>query len=207
MMKSLTIILICSLFAFSLDCCADSPADKCFDDLKNIPDIEAIASKISFPDISKATFEQLANQDKPTPYEKTLIAKLATARKICSDMFIRDMPSDLYPPIKKANKDYQEIANLSYVNLYNLKISYGEFLTVRQQSFSLRNESIQLAEKELEQYNKQVEANNAQIEALQRARNAQSWANAFGGMADGIRNSMPPRAVTCVPTGFGVRCQ
>lgn len=207
MMKSLTIVLTCSLFAFSLHCCADSPADKCFDDLKNIPDIEVIAPKISFPDISKATFEQLANQDKPTPHEKTLIAQLATARKICSDMFIRDMPSDLYPPIKKAHKDYEEIVNLSYVNLYNLKISYGEFLTVRQKSLSFRSESIQLAERDLEQYNKQIEANNAQIEALRRARNAQSWANAFGGIADGIRGSMPPRAVNCVPTGFGVRCQ
>lgn len=210
-MKLLTITLLC-IFALPLNSFAESQpseadVNKCFAEISNIQDIHPIIPKMAITNVFKPTFEQLANQDKPTAYEKTLISKFAQARKVCADMHLQCLGEDFYAPFRKAHKKDHENVNLVLIRLYNQEISYGEYLRIRQQLHSSHDEEMQSAEKERQRDENQTNQENQRAEALQRARNAQFWANAFGGMADGIRNSMPPRAVTCVPTGFGVRCQ
>ena len=96
----------------------------------------------------------------------------------------------------------------SWIELYNRKISYGEYIKQRQDSITKAERELVTARAERDEYNANIDASNARINAMQEAQRRRELANTFGNIGDAIRNSRPPRAINCNPNGFGgVRCQ
>ena len=206
-MKNNALIVLLMLLLPPL-CFAEGTAEQCYAELDVIVKDYPIANKMSFPKVMNATFEQLANTDKATEYERDLIGKMAEIIKYCSDIEIKEIPSDAYPSIRKAMEDHTSRRMSSWVDLYNRKISYGEFIRQRQDSITKAERELATARAERDEYNANIEANNARISAMQEARRSQELANTFGNIGDAIRNTVPPRAINCNPNGFGgVRCQ
>ena len=199
-MKNNTLIVLLLLLLPTL-CFAEDAADQCYDHLFAMPELIPIANKMGFPDISKTSFEQLANTDKATDNEKPLISKYAEGAKICSDLAMSLQPQRLHPKAKKREEDNANNRVTLLIDLYTQKISYGEFI-------KFRLEAIAKSRREWEELSAEINENNAREEAMQGARNNKAWADLFNGLAEGVRNSRPPSAINCNPNGFGgVRCQ
>ena len=208
--KSLMVagIAIVSILSFPVlaEELTEDPSEKCFAYLNSMPELKLPDNKLP-KDISEATFEQLANQDKATDQEKLLIAKRAKGIKICFD-FDFDWQTRIRPSgstIHAAGRKILEVrrANImsSYIDLYNQKISYGEYIKQRQAA----NENYV---RDMVAANAESDEANENIKALEQAQKHRMWADIFGGMGDSIRKSQPPRAINCNPNGFGgVRCQ
>lgn len=173
-----------------------------------MPDLIPIANKMSFPDISIASFEQLANSDKATDKEKPLISKYAEGIKVCSDLELTLLPSPQHPKAKKREEDFANSRLKLLIDLYNQKISYGEYIKFRQEAALKSRREWEELEQEIAEQDQIENANNARINAMQEAQRRKELADAFGNMGDAIRNSRPPRAINCNPNGYGgVRCQ
>jgi hypothetical protein len=206
-MKNNALIMVLML-VMPIQCFAEGTPDQCYAELDVIIKDYPIAYKISSPSIQKATFEQLANTDKATDYERDLIGKMAEIIKYCSDLEVKEIPSDAYLGIRKAMEDNISRKMTSLIDLYNRKISYGEYIKQRQDSITKAERELVVARAERDEHNANVDANNARINAMQEAQRRKGLADAFGNIGDAIRKSMPPRAINCNPNGFGgVRCQ
>lgn len=206
-MKNNTLIVLLLLLLPTL-CFAEDAADQCYAEFDVIVKDSPIANKMSLPKVLNASFEQLANTDKATDYERDLIGKMAEIIKHCSDIEIKEIPSDIYPGIRKAMEDNISRSMSSWIELYNRKISYGEYIKQRQDSITKAERELVTARAERDEYNANIDASNARINAMQEAQRRRELANTFGNIGDAIRNSRPPRAINCNPNGFGgVRCQ
>lgn len=175
--------------------------DLCYINLFSMRELVPIAKKMGFPDLSKASFEQMANLDKVTESEKLLISKYDSESKLCFDLDMNAQPKNLHPKIKSALYENESKKTSSLIDLYNQKISYGEYIKIRKESNArLVNEN--------DVANREIEDQNQKALAYQEAHRHKSLSDAFGNISNSIRNSMPPRAVNCNPNGFGgVKCQ
>lgn len=185
--------------------------DKCFANQGSLPAYKQLENKIAF---RKATFEQLANQDRATDQEKLLIAELAKEIKICLDLDfdwqtrIRPEGGTLYATARKVLEERRDSVMSSLIDLYNQKISYGEYIKQRQAIHAKAARDMAAANAENDQVNAEIYAEEENIKAVERAQKHRMWGNIFEGMARGIQNSQPPKSITCTPNGFGgVRCQ
>lgn len=196
--KSLMVagITIFSLISFPVQAeePTEDPAVKCFDYLYSMPELKHLENKIT-KNVSEATFEQLANQDKATDQEKLLIAKLAKGVKICSDMHLDFTVSrNVHATGIKILEENANSRMSSLIDLYNQKISYGEYMKQRQAAIA--------------KFNRDMAAADAEIDAENAAQKGRMWGGVLDGMARGFRNSLPPRSVICTPDASGsVRCQ
>lgn len=214
--KSLMVagITIVSLIAFPVQAeeLTEDRVDKCFANLDSMLEWKQLGK---FPEkLSEATFEQLANQDKATDQEKPLIAERAKRTKICFDLDfdwqtrIRPDGGTLYAGARKVLEVRRDSVMSSFIDLYNQKISYGEYIKQRQTANEKHNRDMVAANAENDEANAEIYAEEENIKAVERAQKHRMWGNIFGGMERGIRNSQPPKSVTCTPNGFGgVRCQ
>ena len=200
----LLLMLITSIQCFAEDLAIKedekSASEKCYEYLFAMPALLPIANKMSFPSIQNATFEQLANTDKATDQEKPLIAKFAEGSKICAELEASLVPIEFTETIKTIN-DQLNARTSSLIDLYNQKISYGEYIKQRKEKSEEISRAYEAAKAE---YNAQMAANNARQDAQRR----KEFSDALGNISNSIRNSMPPRAVNCNPNGLGgIRCQ
>ena len=177
--------------------------DMCYDYLFALPELSPIADKLNIRSLglAESTFEQLANAEKAIDGEKVLISKLSKGYDICEGVRKESMLGNAPHAVIQSHEDNNARRKSSLIDLYNQKITYGEYLEQRQESRTKfkREFDVTIAE---------INENNAREEAVQGARNNKAWADLFNGLADGVRNSRPPRAINCNPNGFGgVRCQ
>lgn len=192
----------------SVLCFAEDGAEQCYKHLFAMPDLIPIANKMNIPEIITASFEQLANTDKATDIEKPLISKYAEGIKVCWDLEISLDPQPRHPKAKKRDEDFASSRLKSLVDLYNQKISYGEYIKFRQEATLKANREWEELEQEIAEQDQIQNANNARINAMEEAQRRKALSDAFGNMGDAIRNSRPPRAINCNPNGYGgVRCQ
>lgn len=215
--KSLMVagITIVSLISFPVQ--AEEPPedhwDKCFAYLDSMPESKQLENKIP-KKLSEATFEQLANQDKATDQEKLLIAKRAKGTKICLDLDfdwqtrIRPSGSTIHAAGRKILEERRDSVMSSFIDLYNQKISYGEYIKQRQAANENYIRDMTAANGENDEAIAENKEANENIKAMEQAQKHRMWGDIFGGMARGIQNSQPPKSITCTPNGFGgVRCQ
>ena len=177
--------------------------DMCYDYLFALPELSPIADKLNIRSLGLAepTFEQLANAEKAIDGEKVLISKLSKGYDICEGVRKESMLGNAPPAVIQSHEDNNARRKSSLIDLYNQKITYGEYLEQRQESRTKfkREFDVTIAG---------INENNAREEAMQGARNNKAWADLFNGLAEGVRNSRPPSAINCNPNGFGgVRCQ
>jgi hypothetical protein len=191
---------------------AQAAVDKCFNDIYAHPALKPIANKIALGK-AEASFEQLANSEKATDLEKPLLADFAKRMQICFDLDMKAQTSD-FDPVQKTSVEDNYIRRInSLIDLYNQKISYGEYLTQRKESI-IKTER-ELAARQMENAESIARENeyNEKLQKMEELQRKQNYLNALGaaasGMSNGIRNSMPPRAVVCSPYGLGgsIRCQ
>jgi hypothetical protein len=195
--------LLVILFVFLLPnlSFAEGTPQQCYDELFLIVKDYPISTKMSFPDVRKATFEQLANKEIATDYEKGLIGKISEIIKYCSDLEVKSLDENLYTKSRKAIEDNINAKIASLIDLYNQKTSYGEYIRQRQ-------DSIIRLDRELAYADAEVNTQNENIKASQDAQRRQAISDALGNISNSIRNSRPPAAINCSPNGFGgVRCQ
>ena len=194
-MKQLVLPII--LVFLSLSAISGELGDKCFDDLYALPELKPITNKMANSDVTKATFEQLANLEKATDEEKLLIVKLAKGAQTCDEVHMNEQP-DLHPIAKKALEDIASSRMASLIDLYNNKISYGEYIKQRQVSISKFKSDMDFVDNDIAEQ-------NAQQEAAERQENANT-ARAIG---ESISRSLKPKpSINCNPNGYGgVRCQ
>lgn len=191
-----TIAFYCSFFTVAAY--AGPIADECYKTLFSFPDLNLISTKIGLPDISKASFEQIANQDIATDEERAVIAKYAQGFKLCVDEELKEIPADVHKGYAIIISEDVSLRQASLIDLYNKKITYGQYIQARQRDKSLIN-------KKFAELDAEVNANNAQIQQQQSAQKSRMWADFFGGMSKAFA---PKPSVNCVPTGFGgMRCQ
>lgn len=177
---------------------AGAVADECYKTLFSFPELTLIGPKIGLPDITKATFEQIANQDIATDDERAVIAKYAQGFKICVDEELNEMPADVHKGYASIISEDMSLRQAALIELYNKKITYGQFIQARQRDKSLIDHKFAKLDEE-------VNANNAQIQQQQAAQKSRMWADFFGGMSKAFA---PKPSVNCVPNGFGgMRCQ
>lgn len=194
-------LIVFFMLIMPIQCFASDAAEQCYSHLLAMPDLQPISNQMSFPDISKASFEQLANTNKATDQEKLLIAKYAEGSKICFDLDIASQPDNLHPRVKPALNEYHSNKMSLLIDLYNQKISYGEFIKKRQEASTRINNEFEIVDREIAE-------NNAKYESMQADQKRRALADLFQGLSNGISNSRPPRAVNCNPNGFGgIRCQ
>ena len=184
--------------------------DMCYDYLFALPELSPIADKLNIRSLGLAepTFEQLANAEKAIDGEKVLISKLSKGYDICEGVRNEAKTSDVHPAVVQAYEDNNARRKSSLIDLYNQKITYGEYLKQRQESKTKFKREFDAVWVEIDQENAKIDAHNARINAMQEAQRRRELANTFGNIGDAIRNSRPPRAINCNPNGFGgVRCQ
>lgn len=190
------IAFYCSFLAMAAY--AGPVSDECYKTLFSFPELTLIGPKIGLPDITKATFEQIANQDIATDEERAVIAKYAQGFKICVDEEVKEMPADVHKGYATLISEDMSLRQAALIDLYNKKISYGQYLQARQRDKSLIDQKFAKLDAE-------VNANNAQIQQQQVAQKNRMWADFFGGMSKAFA---PKPSVNCVPNGFGgMRCQ
>jgi len=180
---------------------ATDMVDLCYINLFNMREFVPIAKKLGFPDLTKASFEQMANLEKVTDSEKPLIAKYDAESKICFNLNMNAQPKNLHQKIKAALYENENNKTSSLIDLYNQKISYGEYIKIRKESSArLANEN--------DIANREIEEQNQNAIAYQESQRKQAISDALGNISNSIRNSRPPRAINCIPNAFGgVRCQ
>lgn len=192
----LVITICCSLFTLAAS--AGPVADECYKALFSFPDLNLISTKIGLPDITKASFEQIATQDTATDEERAVIAKYAQGFKICVDEELKEMPADVHKGYASIISEDMGLRQTALIDLYNKKITYGQYIQARQRDKSLIDQKFAKLDAE-------VNANNAQIQQQQAAQKSRMWADFFGGMSKAFA---PKPSVNCVPNGFGgMRCQ
>lgn len=204
-MKNNALIVLLMLFLPTL-CFAEDAADKCYAHLVAMPDLIPIANKMSFPDISKASFEQLANTEKATDKEKPLISKFAEGVKICSDLAMSLQPEPLHPKAKKREEDNANNRVTLLIDLYNQKISYGEFIKFRQEAKAKQVREGEELGREIAEQERNEDINDAKLQSIQADQKRRAWADLFQGLSNAVPKPNP--SVTCSPNGLGgMRCQ
>lgn len=173
-------------------------SDDCYDYLYSLPEISPISEKIAVPDVTKASFKQLSNQEKPSPQDKEIIEKLANGLKVCFDLEMEYLPKNIHPSIRKAIEDNYTNRSSSLIDLYNEKITYGEYIKRRQASVTTYRREIDTANNEIDEINAQA----SQAEAAQQR---EAWGRIFGNISEAIKNSRPKPSINCTSTEFGGR--
>lgn len=184
--------------------------DMCYDYLFALPELSPIADKLNMRSLGLAepTFEQLANVEKAIDSEKVLISKLSKGFDFCEGVRNESIKSNTPLAVILAYENNNARRKSLLIDLYNQKITYGEYLEQRQESKKKLKREVDAVWAEIDQENAKIDAHNARINAMQEAQRRRELANTFGNIGDAIRNSRPPRAINCNPNGFGgVRCQ
>lgn len=193
----LAIAICCSFFAVVVS--AGPGADQCYEDYIKEMKSSPVSSQMGFGiSLQEMPFEKLANTSFATDEDKPWIAKSAERSRVCNDLEIAEMPKDVHPGFPEIFKDSGNKKQELLIELYNKKISYGEYLRERQKQ-------VDIANNKLSKLRDEVETSNQLAKAQEKAATSRAWADFFGGMSKAFS---PKPSVNCVPNGFGgMRCQ
>lgn len=182
----------------SLPPLAGPVADECYKKLFSFSELDIIRTKVGLPDISNVSFEQMANQDSPTDEERVVIAKYAEGFKICLNEELKEMPSDVHEGYITLLNENMSLRQTALIDLYNRKISYGQYIQARQRDKALMDQKFAKLDAE-------IDATNTYNKQQQAAQKSRILSDIFGGMSKALT---PKPSVNCVPNGFGgMRCQ
>lgn len=170
--------------------------EQCYDYLYSQSEIAPIKDKMNFGNIENPTFEQLANVEIATDTEKNLISKLSKGFDVCEEVRSQSKTSDIPNSIVKVYEDNNARRKSSLIDLYNRKITYGEYLLQRQSSISIFKRDYDLTVQNINE-------NNLRAEASQRASKNKAWANFFGSLSESIKRNQPSKPINCNPNGLG----
>lgn len=185
------------LMFFSLNCFSYE-YEKCFDQLdqkfKDVPLYGLLSHK------NKVTFEQMSDNRFANQQDKIDITSFANDRKICAEQrkieLIKDnVDIEIVRAIVKFDKQKVELL----LNLFNEKITYGEFAKLHDDYSSELDQVIEYSRNQLKINNEQA---RLQEEARQKAINARMFYDALGNMSNTFSNMGRP-STTCTPNGFG----
>ena len=204
MMKSirklalLGFVLFVPLFAFAQ---AADPSAECFNALESNPELQILKGKVALGNVSGQSLEILANDKKPSPAEKSALAKWDSSRQPCIQQSLEWSHSHYAPNVAVILERLISQFKSNLADLYAGKITYGQFAKARQANAdNAKAEAVNL-----DQQNQNANAQNQQRqqELNQQAQQAdaqnqiqrQALANQF------IMNNKPyqvpmPQAVT-----------
>ena len=172
------IILICafSSCAVAAETQLDPSAD-CFSKLATESRFAPISGKMTLRAIPKSTFAMLADESFPTELERKLIADWATAVEECGPVGESyrqsNYPSQLIALVNNTKNIFLE----NVINLYNRKISYGQFNRRRQSIFDeTRARATEIVQRLRAQQQAQQQAQEQRRQEQRRAEQAAQWA-------------------------------
>lgn len=175
---------------------AEDEVENCFNHLYSKPELASLVNKLSLPNVMKATFEQIANSEKVSEHDLPTFSKLAAGIKICSDLESNLIPSDTYPPSRKAVEDNISRRIDSLIELHNKKISFGEFIRQRQLSIKRSLNEVSVADQEALEI-------RARLQTEQQASQNRAFTNALERMGTSIKERTQPPPVRCSTTSYG----
>lgn len=150
---------------------AKNNVKSCFEALDSDDEIAPIKSKVSLVGAMNQPFSMLIDNSTPTPEEQKAIFAWANKRDICSKEISASMDKEGMPRVMKnvAISGYSTSRQL-IADLYNLKLTYGEFARKREQIAQLVNESMTNIQIELQKESAESKARADQL-ALQAKQN------------------------------------
>jgi hypothetical protein len=121
--------LLMPLFAFAQ---ATDPSAECFNALESNLELQILKGKVALGKSSEQTLEILANDKKPSPAEKSALAKWDALRQPCIKQSVEWNNSHYAPNIAViANRVASQFKSL-LADLYSGKMTYGQFAKARQ---------------------------------------------------------------------------
>ena len=191
-------VLFAPLFAFAQ---STDPSMECFSALESNPELQILKGKVALGNVSGQNLEILANDKKPSPAEKSALAKWDSSRQPCIQQSLEWSHSHYAPNVAVILERLISQFKSNLADLYAGKITYGQFAKARQANAdNAKAEAVNL-----DQQNQNANAQNQQRqqELNQQAQQAdaqnqiqkQALANQF------IMNNKPyqvpmPQAVT-----------
>lgn len=143
-MKRTILIVVLAMLAGCQTTSPDMPPDPgiaCINSLANRPDLAVIAGKIALASPAQQAFEMLSNTSKPNDVEKTAIAEWVKGKQVCFDMTREWRAQYNLPPTLAAIQDAVISEFLNHTaDLYNGKLTYGEYTKARSNSNAKYNQ-------------------------------------------------------------------
>lgn len=183
-------VIVLSMLLFSSLALAGKLGQDCFDELYARQDLATVVSKL--PSSSPATFEQLSNTELALDTEKPLISILANGTNKCHQLYLDSEPKNLHPRIRKAYEDNQNNRMILLIDLYNQKISYGEYIQRRQLAVTKMQQEFAIANQEV----LESEAIDRQLRQEQAERDARFF-------RDTVRRKSPAPTTNCTSNRVG----
>jgi hypothetical protein len=177
------IIVLCVFFVYMAAAEAQQdPSADCFIKLATEPRFAPLTRKMTLG-IPKSTFAMLADESFPSNAERKLIADWATAVQECEPVGESYRQSNYPPQLLALVNESKNIFLETVINLYNRKISYGQFNRRRQSTFDeVRARATEIAQRiqaeQQAQQQAQEQAQRAQQQAEYEAQRARQQAQA-----------------------------
>ena len=122
-------ILFVPLFAFAQ---TNDPSAECFSALETNPELQILKGKVALGNVSGQTLEELANDKKPTPAEKSALVKWDSLRQPCIKQSLEWSNAHFAPNvvviIDRLGGQFKSLL----ADLYSGKMTYGQFAKARQ---------------------------------------------------------------------------
>lgn len=198
-------------------CCAQQTSlASCLDRLASVPAYALIAGKLALGSGASTASVMLADTTVPNNREREVISEWAAARAECVKADSRFGNATYRPPLQTFGIDAENRVMAAAVDLYDLKISFGEFnqrrqliaedLRVKIASLQRQIQSQQSAQeqadrltREREQTQREIEETRRQVElARQQAAQAQEVAGRAPARPSGQERVLRPQPVRIV---------
>jgi hypothetical protein len=160
----LSFVLFAPLFAFAQT--AD-PSAECFNALESNPELQILKGKVALGNVSGQTLEILANDKKPSPAEKSALAKWDSSRQPCIQQSLEWGHSHYAPNVAVIRERLVSQFKSNLADLYAGKITYGQFAKARQAN-------VDIAKAEAVNLDQQNQNTNAQNQQRQQQLNQQA---------------------------------
>jgi hypothetical protein len=161
---------------------------ECFSALESNPELQILKGKIALGNVSGQNLEMLANDKKPSPAEKSALAKWDALRQPCIKQSSEWSQSHYAPNIALIADRLKNQFNSLLADLYGGKITYGQFAKARQANLdnakaeavnaNQQNQNVNIQQQQKQQeLNQQAQQAQAQDQAQRRALAAQMIMN------------------------------
>jgi hypothetical protein len=122
-------VLFVPLFAFAQ---STDPSMECFSALESNPELQILKGKVALGNVSGQNLEMLANDKKPSPAEKSALAKWDALRQSCIKQSSEWSHSHYAPNVAVILERLISQFKSNLADLYAGKITYGQFAKARQ---------------------------------------------------------------------------
>ncbi|MBT8582427.1 hypothetical protein G6653_06540 [Polynucleobacter paneuropaeus] len=123
-------VLFMPFFAFAQ--ATDPSSAECFSALESNSELQVLKGKVALGNVSGQTLEILANDKKPSPAEKSALAKWDSSRQPCIQQSLEWSHSHYAPNVAVILERLISQFKSNLVDLYAGKITYGQFAKARQ---------------------------------------------------------------------------